>query len=94
MVDAYLRAGRLDDARQLADEAIAMGATRYVQPTLIALFHAAAGRLDEGFAALARAEREHDLLPVMNYFPTVTPLKRDPRWAATLRRIGVEPAPR
>ena len=69
-----------------------MCATRYVQPTVEGLFHGVLGSLDDAFAALDRACVAHDLLPVLNYFPSVSPLKQDLRWRAIFRRIGVVPA--
>jgi TolB-like protein/tetratricopeptide (TPR) repeat protein len=85
-------AGRTDEARVWADRAIALADTRYVQPSVMGLVHASAGRMDEAFVWFDRACEAHDLLPLLNYFPTRI-VRRDPRWPALMRRIGLAPSP-
>jgi serine/threonine protein kinase/Tfp pilus assembly protein PilF len=93
MANAAARAGRSDLAAHWSDVGFALAETRYVQPSVLAGLHFIVGRPDEAFVWLERACVERDLLPVLNYFPMHPPAKRDPRWQAILRRIGLTPAP-
>jgi serine/threonine-protein kinase len=91
--DAHAKAGDVAQSHRYAEEGLALAATRYVQPTLMAHFCSSLGRLDEAFDWLNRACDHHDLLPVLNYFPQGhdTPIVTDRRWPALMRRIGLVP---
>ena len=91
--DAHHFAGQEDVSRRCAEDGLALASTRYVQPTVMGLFSANLGRMDDAFAWFDRACEERDLLPCLNYFGAGHSITRDPRWPALMRRIGLVPAP-
>lgn len=93
--DAHGKAGNAGECRRYAEEGIAVASTRYVQPSLMGNYYGALGRIDEAFDWFNRAREEHDLLPVLNHFPSgQARLVDDPRWPALMRSIGLVPKPR
>jgi serine/threonine protein kinase/tetratricopeptide (TPR) repeat protein len=92
IADVHSNAGRIEEARRWASIGLALGETRYVQPTVLAGYMAILDRMDDAYALLERACVERDLLPVLNYFGYAHKLTSDPRWPALMRRIGLEPA--
>lgn len=92
--DVHLAAGNVDDGHRYLEACLALTATRYVQPSILAMVHASLGRMDEAFALFERSIRERDLLPVMNHFTAGHPVTRDPRFPALMRRIGLTPSTR
>ena len=93
LVDACERAGRSKEAVEHARSLLALSRERYVSPSLMACAAAVVTGMDDAFAWLDRAFQEHDILPAFNYYRGAWLLKRDPRWPALMRRIGLEPAP-
>jgi tetratricopeptide (TPR) repeat protein len=86
--------GQADRARRLFDEIVSRSRTQYVQPLFFGLIHAALGDLDRAFEIYEQGLRERDCLPVMNYSPVIgSGLRKDPRYASIVRRLGLEPAP-
>jgi TolB-like protein/Tfp pilus assembly protein PilF len=92
-VEASLRAGDPADATAWATRILEMRGQKYVSPTAVAYATAVVDGVDAGFAALERAFEDHDVLPMLNYYPGSAILRRDPRWPAIMRRLGLEPAP-
>jgi TolB-like protein/Tfp pilus assembly protein PilF len=89
----YSKAGRRREAEALRQELLARRSRGYVSPVSIALLAAGLGDTAEAFAWLRRGVEAHD--PVLNYGfasqPLFEPLRRDPRGAAILRRMGLPP---
>jgi TolB-like protein/tRNA A-37 threonylcarbamoyl transferase component Bud32/Tfp pilus assembly protein PilF len=85
---AALAAGGRDSVLRL--QADAPGARH--APTERAKWHAQLGDLDAAFADLDQAVEERTVwLPVEIRYPNWSPLRADPRWAALLKRMGLEP---
>jgi Tfp pilus assembly protein PilF len=94
MADAHAVAGNAAEARRLHDEVVARAASRYVQSIFLGCSYSTIGDLDGAFAAFARAEREREAMPLLNHmWFMATAARRDPRFAAMMRRAGVTPAP-
>ncbi len=56
---------------------------------MIAYTYAQIGETDEAFTWLERGYRERDpLMPVLETYPALDPLRSDPRYHDLLRRIG------
>jgi adenylate cyclase len=90
----YARMGRQDEARQVLDTLKNVAATRYVPGEEIAVVYVALGENEEAFKWLDRAFQEHSgILHSIAVRPTFRPLHSDPRFAALLKRIGLDPAP-
>jgi TolB-like protein/tetratricopeptide (TPR) repeat protein len=84
------RAGRREDAQRLLERLQGAAAQRYAPPFASVIIHAGLDDRDEAFAWLARCMVERDSrmfwLPVV---PAFEPLRKDPRYAQLLRRLGV-----
>ena len=87
---ACAAAGRLDDARSVLALLETLQGTRYVSPLEFALVYAGLGRTDDALASLQNAydDRVSDFARV-NLLPWPDAVRRDERFAALLRRIGV-----
>jgi len=89
----YSKADRRREAEALRQELLARRSGGYVSPVSIALLAAELGDTAEAFVWLGRGVAAHD--PVLNYGfasqPLFEPLRRDPRGAAILRRMGLPP---
>jgi TolB-like protein/tetratricopeptide (TPR) repeat protein len=95
---------RSHEARQIAEEWLIEWRDRYIQPVQRGYLHCAIGNLDEAFRWFERAVAERDAIVVMNhYWPAMHMrlpnmpsgvVQRDPRWAALIRRTGLEPVVR
>ena len=90
----YSKADRRRKAEALRQELLARRSRGYVSPVSIALLAAGLGDTAETFVWLRRGVEAHD--PVLNYGfasqPLFEALRRDPRGAAILRRMGLPPA--
>jgi len=90
----YAQMGRRDEARQILDTLKNVAATRYLPGEEIAVIYVALGENDEAFKWLERAYQEHSgTLHSIAARPTFRKLHPDPRFAALLKRIGLDPAP-
>lgn len=89
---AYVEAvrGNTSAARMALVRLDSMQRTRYVTPYAVALVHVALGETDEAFTWLDRAvaDRAHWLV-WLNRDPRWDPIRRDPRFAALVQRVGV-----
>jgi serine/threonine-protein kinase len=84
-------AGRKEESRATALEVLALGRERYVQPSVLMFAAFYAEGLDAALSWVDRAIEERDILPVLNYFPVPAAVRRDPRWQAAFRRMGLTP---
>jgi TolB-like protein/Flp pilus assembly protein TadD len=88
----YARAGRLSDARAVADDLDTRARRGYVAALDRAKVFAGLGRHDEAFAWLEESYRNHDAwLAALKLEPGFDTLRDDPRFFDLLRRIGVAP---
>jgi eukaryotic-like serine/threonine-protein kinase len=90
------RAGKRDEAEKLLGELEAVGREGYVSPAALAILHIGLGNLDR---ALDWAERAYDdrrgWLVYFKVNPMLDPLRAEPRFAALLAKLRLEPtAPR
>lgn len=87
----YALTGRPDRAREILHELEGLSAKRYVSPFEFASIHLALGEAETGFAWLAKAceERCFDLI-LVKVDPRFDPLRGDPRFAAIVRKVGLE----
>jgi Flp pilus assembly protein TadD len=82
--------GERERAERYAEELLRRRPGEYVSGSLCAFALAALGRADEAMHELARAVDERDFwLPMAGVDPLADPLRRDPRFAETLRSAGV-----
>jgi TolB-like protein/Tfp pilus assembly protein PilF len=88
---ALANLGRPREAKALLGELMERRSRGYVSPTSIALLHSGMGDTVETFAWLNRALEIHDPFLIYNFVndPMLDPLKRDPRGAAILRKMGL-----
>ena len=86
--------GRQEEARQILDNLKKVAATKYLPGEEVAIVYAALGENDEAFKWLDRAYQEHSgglySVPIRSAF---RPLHSDPRFAALLKRLGLDPVP-
>ena len=85
-------AGRKDEARAML-ETLEGQSSAYPPPAHIAMVHAALGDMDGALSCLERAYAERD--PHFHGFdvrPIYEPIRRDPRFVALVRRMGLTPA--
>jgi TolB-like protein/Tfp pilus assembly protein PilF len=88
---AYFKAGRSAEGRELLDELLATSADAYVSPTLIAAVYFASGDADNGFAMLDQAvsARAREVI-FMQVSQMLAGYRQDPRYAALIRKIGLQ----
>jgi len=91
-VRAQLALGRREVAQAAVDSMVEASRHGFYNAFGIARAYAALGDPDEAFAWLDRswAQRSGWLMGLRHY-PDFTPLHADPRWAALLRRMGLQP---
>jgi TolB-like protein/class 3 adenylate cyclase/Tfp pilus assembly protein PilF len=93
LAHAYALAGRRSEARGIVEELERREGARFVDPLAMAMAYTGLGDLDRAFWWLERGYRERDLRPsLLRADPVFDPLRRDPRFADLLRRMGLEPA--
>ena len=80
-------AGDVAEARQVLATVEGMAGERYVSAYAIALIHLGLQDYDRAFASLDRAcEERAGYLVYLNVDPAVDPIRKDPRFAALLRK--------
>ncbi len=85
-------AGKQDEARALLNCLHEMATQAYVPPTSFAWIHLGLGEINSAFEWLDRAvdERDQLMMPIKSY-AFFDPLRADPRFAALLRKMNLEP---
>lgn len=85
-------AGRTSEARAVLERLHSLEKQRHVPPTCFAWTHLGLGEIDDAFVWLDRAVESPDrmLSPIKTY-PFLDPLRCDPRFAALLRKMRLEP---
>jgi adenylate cyclase len=88
----YAQIGRQAEARRILDDLKKIAATKYIPAEDIAAVCVALGDKEEAFEWLERAYREHSgPLHAIAFRKVFRPLHSDPRFAAILKRIGLDP---
>jgi TolB-like protein/DNA-binding winged helix-turn-helix (wHTH) protein len=84
-------AGRLDEARAVLGQLEADREHRYVPPSSLAWVHLGLRDVDRAFEWMERAVDAHDqlMMPIKSY-AFLDPIRRDPRFAALLRKMKLE----
>ncbi len=84
--------GNASEARALLERLYRKAAQGYVPPTSLAWIHLGLGEIDTAFEWLNRAVDECDqlLMPIKSY-RFLNPIRSDPRFAALLRKMNLEP---
>jgi serine/threonine-protein kinase len=90
LAQAYARAGRRHEAERVLDELVAARPAQYVSAGALANAYIALGRMDEGWSWLEQSYRERtNNMAYLGVEPTYDPLRRDPRFQALLRAVGL-----
>ena len=88
----YAMSGKLDEARTLLEELSQAAKEQFVSPYAIAKIYCGLGEKDRAFAWLEKAyEVQDEHLGFMRFDYTMDPLRSDPRYAALMKRLGIEP---
>jgi serine/threonine-protein kinase len=92
---AYARTGRIGEARKLLSELKELSKRSYVSWFDFAAIYAGLGEKDQAFACVEKAYEQRDpvLLRWGNVSSLLKPLRGDPRFAALVRKMGLEPIP-
>ncbi len=87
----FARAGKRQEAKRII-EGVLKARDEYVPPLVLAAAYAALGEKDQAFAWLEKgyAERDSDM-EWLRVAPAFDPLRSDPRFAALLRKMNLEP---
>ena len=90
LATAYGYAGRRTEALRLINELKQRRQTRYVSAGAFIDPYLALGDYDEAFAWFERAYQEKsELLQYLKVYPLFDPVRKDPRFADLLRRVGL-----
>ena len=86
------QSGDTKEPRMLLQQLHAKASQAYVSPTSFAWIHLGLGEIDDAFVWLDRAieARDPNIIPIKT-FPFLDPLRGDPRFAALLRKMNLEP---
>ncbi|HLG16368.1 MAG TPA: tetratricopeptide repeat protein [Blastocatellia bacterium] len=89
---AYAGSGRRDEALRILNELKQRAAQEHVDPAFIALIHASLGQRDQALAELENAYVDRSpRLSFIKADPGFDSLRRDPRFADLVRRMGFAP---
>jgi tetratricopeptide (TPR) repeat protein len=87
----YACQGRRDEASAIAENLERRRSDDYFSPTWLAILYGAIGELDRALALLDAALEERDsFLIAAKADPMFAPLRSDPRYAALVRRMGLD----
>lgn len=88
---ALARHGNTAEARSLLESLETKAAESYFPASSVASIHLALGDIDAGFSWLERAVDERDPIVLkLHIYPTVDPIRADPRFVALLRKMNLE----
>ena len=89
---ALAKSGDVAGAREVLAGLHAAATQVYVLPTSFAWIHLGLGEIDQAFTWMERAidERDPIIIPIKSY-SFLDPLRNDPRFAALLRKMNLEP---
>jgi serine/threonine-protein kinase len=87
---AYAVAGQAKQARQVLEQLKALSAERYVSPYYFAVVHAGLGEKERALEYLEKAADERfNWLVFLNVEPQLDGLRKEPRFLALVKRVGV-----
>ena len=87
---AYARDGRIPEARKILKDLSALAAERYVSPHAFTWVYFGLGDKDAGFNSLAREyEDRSNSVAWIGSWHMLDGFRNDPRYAETMRRIGL-----
>ena len=88
----YALMGKQEEARKILNNLIEYSKGNYMPSVIVASVFSALGEKEQAFAWLEKAFRERDpfLLIYLRTWHRFDPLRSDPRYAALLRRMGLE----
>jgi len=90
---AYAASGDRAAALGIIDDLKRRSARELVPPVHIAIAYGGLGDVTQGLEWLNRGIDQHDIyIPENFYDPLLDPLRRDPRFARVLTRMGIQPA--
>jgi tetratricopeptide (TPR) repeat protein len=87
----YAMAGQKDEAYEILNELLSTRQTEHLLAYDFVMIHTALGDLDEAFRWLEKSYQEHSVPFLIKTDPLAEPLHFDPRYAAFLRKMGLEP---
>jgi TolB-like protein/Tfp pilus assembly protein PilF len=86
---AYGIAGEREKAERILEELSVRSPGESTQPILLMQIHSGLGNIDAAFEALDKAIAEGDPAASFIGFPTMDPLRKDPRWEGVRERLGI-----
>ena len=88
---AYATVGKLDEAKGILEELTARSQKQYISPYWLAGLYGAMGDTDKAFELVNKAyEERSDWLVNLKLGPILGPYKRDPRYKAVLKKMGLD----
>ena len=87
----FAHAGKTKESRDILNKMKERSEKEYISPALLASVYSALGEQDTAFGLLEKAYAERDsILGYLKTDPMFDPLRSDPRFAALLKKIGLE----
>jgi len=86
---AYGIAGEREKAERILEELSVRSPGEPTQPILLMQIHSGLGNIDAAFEALEKAIAEGDPAAAFIGFPTMDPLRKDPRFKRVRERLGI-----
>ena len=83
--------GRADELREIYMELLAASRERYIMPGLLGVVAAALGDNDAAFAHFEAGLEDRSLILSWLRDPLIRRIRDDPRYAALLESVGLEP---
>jgi Flp pilus assembly protein TadD len=88
---AYSAANRIEDARRVLQEMLALAGKGHANATALACGHLSVGDLNGCFEWLNRAiDQREPIITILKNWSTFDPLHADPRYPALLRRMNLD----
>ena len=87
----YADAGNRTEATKVLNQLRERMRDQFVSGAFVATVYVGLGEIDEAFAALAEGAAQHSwFVPFWKVDPELDPLRSDPRFAALLKKVGLE----